>query len=146
VPKVSEAKSVELLRKIFQQKERSQFVPQYHTKPISIDVDNSIGAWGMSRGKDYNLQSLEGFQTVERKVHLMCCEFSSPQERDAALMLFQSPIYRFLKSMLMFGSDVGYPTLSSLPVPTGWQSVKSPDEVADLFGLTEEEKFQLGVI
>jgi hypothetical protein len=42
--------------------------------------------------------------------------------------------------MLMFGSDVSFKTLSALPIPEGWQNLTSPEEVADLFGLTEEEK------
>jgi hypothetical protein len=139
VPRITDEKAVALLKKVFKTKSRFKFVPQYHGKPLTIDVDNSIGAWGMNRGKDYNLQSLEGYQDKERKAHLMCCEFTSATERDAALMLFQSPVYRFLKSMLMFGSDVAYVTLSSLPIPEGWQNLTSPDEVASLFGLTEEE-------
>jgi hypothetical protein len=39
----------------------------------------------------------------------------------------------------MFGSDVAFGTLSSLPVPEGWQHIKSSDEVVELFGLTQEE-------
>jgi hypothetical protein len=139
VPRISEEKSVILLQKLLENEGRLEFVPQYHWKPLSIDTNTSVGTWGMNRGKDYGIQSLEGYEQIERKAHLMCCEFATEADRDAAVLLFKSPVYRFLKAMLMFGSDVAFGTLSSLPVPEGWQHIKSSDEVVELFGLTQEE-------
>ena len=139
VPRVSDENSVALLQKLFSIKGRLKFVPQYHWKPLDINTNTSIGTWGMNRGKDYGIQSLQGFENLDRKVHLMCCEFPSQKQREKAILLFKSPVYRFLKAMLMFGSDVAFSTLSSLPVPDGWKSINSIEEATSSFKLTSKE-------
>ena len=70
----------------------------------------------------------------------MCAEFDTTILRDKALLLLNSPVYAFIKQMTMFGSDVSFKTLSALPIPSNWHNIKSSDEVADLFNLTESEK------
>ena len=139
VPRVSDENSVSLLQKLFSIKGRLKFVPQYHWKPLDVNTNTSVGTWGMNRGKDYGIQSLQGFENLERKVHLMCCEFPNQNQQEKAILLFKSPVYRFLKSMLMFGSDVAFSTLSSLPVPDGWKSINSIEEATSLFKLTSKE-------
>jgi hypothetical protein len=139
VPTNTSPENLSLLEKLFEQKGRIRFIPQYHRDEWIVDVTRSIGCWGMNRGHDYGLKDLSQI-TKERTVHMMVTEFDTRDEQQSALHLFNSPVYRFLKSMLMFGSDVSFKTLSALPIPEGWQNLTSPEEVADLFGLTEEEK------
>lgn len=100
----------------------------------------------MNRKKSYGMFDVAHQAGKERKAHIKACEFASEQEKEAALILFESPVYTFLKSMLMFGSDVSQKTVSGLPIPEGWQNLKSSDEVAGLFGLTEEEVQLLGSV
>jgi hypothetical protein len=138
VPTNTDSENLLLLEKIFKKTGRIQFIPQYHRDDWIVDVSRSIGCWGMNRGHDYGLKDLSQI-TKERTVHMMVTEFSTRSEQQAALTLFNSPVYAFLKSMLMFGSDVSFKTLSALPVPEGWQNLTSPDEVAGLFGLTKGE-------
>jgi hypothetical protein len=139
VPTVSDESKVALVKKLFAVPGRQKFVPQSHTKPLTVNTEISVGAWGMNRGKDYGLMSLEGFDKIERRAHLMCAELGSVKNRDKFLMLFSSPVYRFIKSMTMFGSDVSFNTLSSLPVPQGWEQIESVTDVVGLFELTKEE-------
>ena len=129
----------ELLFKLMESPLRFHFVNQPHSKPLTIDPSRSIGCWGMNRKKSYGMFDVAAQVGKERKAHIKACEFSSEAEKEAALILFESPVYVFLKSMLMFGSDVSQKTVSGLPVPEGWQNLKSSDEVASLFGLTEDE-------
>ena len=135
-----------LLFKLIDSPLRFQFVNQPHSKPLTVDPSRSIGCWGMNRKKSYGMFDVAHQAGKERKAHIKACEFASEQEKEAALILFESPVYTFLKSMLMFGSDVSQKTVSGLPIPEGWQNLKSSDEVAGLFGLTEEEVQLLGSV
>ena len=135
VPVDSDPEKVNLLLKLFSNKDRLTFVLQSHTKSLTVDPSRSLGAWGMNRGKDYNFMPLEQVADKERKAHLMCCEFETTELRDKALMMFKSPVYRFIKKMTMCGSDVSFNTLSSLPVPKGWENLQSPSEVEGLLGV-----------
>jgi len=137
VPTSTLPSHLSLLNKLFMPKARIKFVPQHHRDDFIVDVNRSIGCWGMNRGKNYGMMDLS--LVDKRTVHMMVSEFESREEQQAALLLFASPVYQFLKKMLMFGSDVSFKTLSSLPVPEGWQHIKSSDEVVELFGLTQEE-------
>ncbi len=139
VPTTSDERKIALLKKLFAVPGRQRFVPQSHAKPLTVNTGISVGAWGMNRGKDYALLSLENFDKVDRKAHLMCAELTSKQDRNKFLLLFSSPVYQFIKSMTMFGSDVSFNTLSSLPVPQGWEQIDSVTDVIELFDLTEEE-------
>jgi hypothetical protein len=126
-----------LLDKLFKSTTRIQFVPQHHQKEFIVDASHSIGCWGMNRGKDYGMMDLS--LVNKRTVHMMVSEFKSREEQQAALILFSTPVYRFLKKMLMFGSDVSFKTLSALPVPDGWKSINSIEEATSLFKLTSKE-------
>jgi hypothetical protein len=143
VPTDTSPEKLGLLRKVFKSRTRIKFVRQDHSDDFIVDVNRSIGCWGMNRGHDYGMKDLSSLNK-ERKVHMMVTEFNTREEQQTSLLLFNSPVYRFLKSMLMFGSDVSFKTLSALPVPEGWQNLTSSDEVAALFGLTAEEVNLMG--
>lgn len=138
VPAKRGEEEIELLLKLFSVKGRMPFFLQSHSKPLSVDPELTLGCWGMNRGKHYGFLPLD--EITKRKVHLMCASFESKELRDKAIMLFNSPVYAFIKQMTMFGSDVSFKTLSALPVPENWYTISDPNDVADLFSLSASEK------
>jgi hypothetical protein len=140
VPVKSEPELTSVLLKLFSYTGRLPFFIQSHSKELFVDPDKTLGCWGMNRGKNYGFIGIDSLEGKPRKVHLMCAEFKTKKLRDTALMLFESPVYAFIKQMTMFGSDVSFKTLSALPIPEGWESIKASDDVADLFNLTDSEK------
>lgn len=138
VPVKYDEKQIELLLKLFSFKGRMPFFLQSHSKPLSVDPQLTMGCWGMNRGKHYGFLPLD--ELTQRKVHLMCASFESKELRDKAIQLFNSPVYAFIKTMTMFGSDVSFKTLSALPVPENWYTISGSADVADLFSLSADEK------
>lgn len=129
---------VELLLKLFEVEGRFTFTLQSHSKPLSVVPELTLGCWGMNRGKHYGCIPLETL--TKRKVHLMCATFETSELRDKAIVLLNSPVYAFIRQMTMFGSDVSFKTLSALPIPANWHNTQGPEDVADLFKLTDNEK------